>query len=143
MHQETFAAFQDELIKIAELFRGSAEEWDRMQHGSRENKVKKVLHTADKFDAERAALAPTQVTPAPSKGTVVARPPKGTSVIPAPHAPAGVPHPATVPGGGAGLLRRGATLARAHAAPLAIGAGATALGAMALSHMRNRNAASR
>ena len=151
MHAFTVRGFQDELIKIAKLFTGTAAEWDAMQHGSVANKTKKVLDTADRLDLERGAT-PTQMKevtrvarpkPGPPVATGVHQAPSGltqTHVRPAPAVGhASTPHPG-VPGGMGKMVQRGGSLLRAHAAPLAIGAGATALGALALNRMRKKNA---
>jgi hypothetical protein len=166
----TFAAFQDELIKIAGAMKLMSPEDAEKFFGSHAQRVANVEAMASKMDADRMATGATRIhdasgatkvhdTAARTAGdrTVASRRPvapaqvaKPPAAVHAPvHAPAGVPrttalpHPA-VPGGMASAMRRGGSMLRAHATPLGIGAGlGLGAGALALHGMRNRNAASR
>lgn len=152
MLSTTFSAFQDELLKIAAAAQIMSPEDAEKFFGSHAQRVANVEESAKRLLEERGikpdqgtivGRVRTTATPLP-----VAQPAEGmtrTHIRTAPHVPAPhTPLPHTgVPGGIGKAVQRGGSLLRAHAAPFAIGAGATALGAMALNRMRKKNAPSR
>jgi hypothetical protein len=132
MLSATFMAFQDELEKIAEssvlvpIPKRKPAGMHLESFGERGSSVAQSMTVAGKGQATPAAHELSKTVQRPT-----------AAPHPAPHV---APHPVSAPGGSASLLRRGGALMRTHAAPLAVGAGVTALGAMALHKMRQSNA---
>jgi len=174
MNVVTLAAFDDELIKIAythEQLYNMARGDLQMPEANAQKYVQEHQHLiTGKPNTQQLSSGGTGVVaaPVPSKSrlgppvpdsTGVVAPPKapapsgitGTHVrpetlnnrLPAAHVPT-APHPVAVPGGFGKMVGKGTAALKAHAVPLAVGAGVATAGALALNHMRKkRDAASR
>jgi len=160
MHPTTFAAFQDELLKIAVV--------DPATHA---REIAQVEEMANKMISERRAAgkgaASTMHTPIEAGGNTRAMAtPQHPAFMPTPktevdptrlsrtsraastvatHSPVSVPHPSALPHpavpGGMGKALGG--FARTHGRGMAIGAWLVGTGALALHAMRKPNAAPR